>query len=196
LKDKWYADKRDLIKWGGIVHLCKTRGINHVIQAAYFRESTWPQLNFGYKDTPIPGDVIAHFRDIEDIKRLGKKTGLNIEVVKGGFTQRSREAYTANLCKRIRDYTQRLILFLDPDTGVAPKNAKAEHIKPEEINLIWHALKPKDVLVLYQHSFREADWQQIRKEQLAESCNLDKNRIGEWSAPKIAHDVVFFFCEK
>jgi len=39
MRDKWYADKRDLVKWGGIMHLLndESRGIKKVFQIAYYR---------------------------------------------------------------------------------------------------------------------------------------------------------------
>lgn len=196
MKDEWYADKRDLIKWGGIAHLCNTTGVNHVIQAAYFRESPRLTLQFNSEEVLLPSAVVSHFRDIEGIRSLGTNIGVTIEVVKSEFNKQSREAYTEAICQLIQRHRQRQIVFLDTDTGLATKNAKAEHIKPEEIYLIWQSLKRGDILVLYQHKFREKNWRQIRKEQFAEACNLNKGRISEWSAPKIADDVVFFFCEK
>lgn len=194
MKDQWYADNRDLIKWGGIIHLCNTTGIKHVMQVAYFRDSSWLQLNFNGKEVSIPKDVITHFRSIRDIRRLGKKAGITIDVVKSEFSDR--ETYSTSICKRIRKQTQHQIVFLDPDNGLAPLKAKAEHVTSEEISSIWQCLKRGDYLVLYQHNPHIPNWKTVRMKELARACNLVPSTIKIWEATKKVKDVVFFFCEK
>ena len=196
MKDQWYGDKRDLIKWGGIVHLCNKTGIKHVLQVAYYRESTPPRLSFDGLKEDIPIEVCEHFRDIEDIKRLGKKAGLIIDVVKNEFRQANRKEYNTYICKRIQKQTNRQTVFLDPDTGLASRNAKEEHVKSDEVSMIWKSVKRGDVLVLYQHSFRDSDWKSIRRKQIAEACGIDRSKVKKWEDPLSASDVVFFFCEK
>ena len=202
MKNIWYADNRDIIKWGGIVHLCNTTGIKHVTQIAYFRESSRLQLDFNGKDVSIPQDVIIHFRSMRDIKQLGTKVGITIDVVENEFSHNDREKYTKSICQQIQKQTQRKIVLLDPDTGLAPDSnkAKVEHVKPDEVSMIWHSLNNSDFLVLYQHRFRDTDWRDIRKKQIAKACNINMSLVKEWKAPKsakdLAKDVVFFFCEK
>jgi hypothetical protein len=197
MKDQYYADNRDLIKWGGIVHLCEITRIKHVIQAAYFRASrSWPQLNFNGKEVSVPEDVITHFRSITDIKRLGKKAGITIDIVKGEFSHAYREAYTKSICQRIQRQTQHQIVFLDPDNGLAPQKAKAEHVKSEEISSIWQRLKRGDYLVLYQHKPRIRNWRTVRKKEMAIACKIVPSTIRIWEATEKIKDVVFFYCKK
>jgi len=80
MKDQWYTDDRNLIKWEGLVHLYNSTGIRHVIQVANFREYLWLPLHFNNGEVPIPDNVITHFRSIRDVKRLGKKAGITIYV--------------------------------------------------------------------------------------------------------------------
>jgi len=80
MKDQWYADDRNLIKWEGLVHLYNSTGITNVIQVAYFRESLWLPLHFNSEKVTIPNNVITHFRSKRDVKRLGKKAGITIDV--------------------------------------------------------------------------------------------------------------------
>ncbi len=198
MKNQWYADIRDLIKWGGIVHLCETTQIKYVIQVAYLTDSPrlWSPLNFDGKDVPIPGHVITHFRSIGDIKRLGKKAGITIDVVKAEFSRSDRKAYGEAICKRIEKQPQRKIVLLDPDTGLAVKNAQEKHVKPEEVLLIWQALKPRDFLVLYQHKPRKSEWKNVRRKELAKALSVKENTIRMWEAMEKVRDVVFFFCKK
>jgi len=196
MKNTWYADNRDLIKWGGIIHLCNTTGIKHVMQVAYFRNSSWGLLDFDGKDVPIPEEIITHFRDISDIKRLGKKAGITIEIVMNKFIHSAREAYTDSICQRIRKLSQRQIVFLDPDNGLAPQKATDEHVKSEEISSIWERLRRGDYLVLYQHSPHVTDWKNIRKKEFARACKLVPSQVKTWEAREKVKDVVFFFAEK
>jgi hypothetical protein len=197
MQDQWYADNRDLIKWGGIVHLCNTTGIQYVMQVAYFRDSSsWPQLNFNGKDVSIPKDVITHFRSIRDIKRLGRKAGITVDIFKREFSHSARETYTESICQRIQKQTQHQIVFLDPDNGLAPQKAKAEHVTTKEISSIWKRLKRGDYLVLYQHNPHIPNWKTVRKKELARACNLVPSSTKIWEAKKKIKDVVFFFCEK
>lgn len=196
MKDIYYGDKRDIVKWSGILLLCKETGINYVLQIAYFRKQEKLRMHFGSDKTNIPDDVIRHFRDVDDIKRLGTKTGVHIEVFKQEFQQSSRDTYHIEVCDYINKWPERKVVFLDPDTGLAVKNAKAEHIKPGEVLKVWQSLQLGDFLAFYQHSFRDSEWVNIRKKQLAEACKIKDSKIKQWIAPEITKDAVFFFCEK
>ena len=196
MKDKYYADNRDLIKWGGIVHLCNETGIKHVLQVAYYRESTWLPLNFNNKKVQIPMEVLSHFRNINNVKRLGEKLGLHIHVENRNFDPCDRHVYHNSVCEQISRQKLQQIIFLDPDTGIALRNAKTEHVEAQEITSIWQSLKRGDFLVLYQHRFRDTHWKNIRKAQLAKACNIEIKKVKEWEAPELAPDVVFFYCEK
>ena len=199
MKDQWYADNRDLIKWGGIVQLCNETKIKNVIQVAYHRE--WqegqkPKLNFdGNKvAVPIPEEVVEHFRNINDIKRLGKKAGLNIDVEKSEFSQQNRQRYTKDVCQQSRKTKEPKIVFLDPDTGLL-ENAKAEHVKPIEVSKIWESLNPGDYLAFYQHNTHQSDWRKKKKKELAKAIKVNGKTIKIWKASEKVNDVIFFFAE-
>jgi hypothetical protein len=199
MRDKWYADKRDLVKWGGIMHLLndKNLGIKKVIQIAYYRKDNWPPLNFNGDDIPIPEKVLNFFRDITLIKNLDKR----IEVFNQEFDHKDRQKYTDDLCKTLKGIQERKIVFLDPDTGLEPKKCKVENVKHSEVKQIFDSLKPGDFLVFYQHKFFPKNdngktWDEIRHSELAEACEISKGKIRTWKANKIANDVIFFFTEK
>ena len=198
MRDIWYGDKRDLVKWGGIIHLCSMKEIKNVFQVAYYRKQEWPKVNFDVDDILIPPEVIDHFRNIEDIYRLAERVGLKIMVHKKEFIHSDREEYNRELCNELRRIDKKKIVFLDPDTGLAPNICKAQHVKPNEVKSIWESMKYHDVLVFYQHRFwpRNGNWIEIRKDELALSCEVDEGQVQMWSAKDIASDVVFYFIEK
>jgi len=196
MKDIWYADKRDIVKWGGLVYLCSKRGIKNVVQIAYYRRQQWPKLVFNKANIDLPEQVIRHFRDIDDINRLAQRTGLTVKVIKKEFSQDTRMAYHRHVCKEINIMKEQKVVFLDPDVGLAPNKGKAEHVKLDEITMIWQSLNPQDFLVFYQHRSRSSDWIEIRRNQLAMACGVEPDQVGMWSTGQIANDVVFFFIEK
>ena len=49
MRDKWYADKRDLVKWDGILHLCKEKQIKNILYVVYYRETEFPMIEFDGK---------------------------------------------------------------------------------------------------------------------------------------------------
>lgn len=198
MRDIWYGDKRDLVKWSGILHLCNLKGIKNVFQVSYYRKEAWPSIDFENDAVSIQPEVIKHFRNIEDILRLAKRVGITITVYKEEFKHSEREHYHQELCRELKDIDEQKIIFLDPDTGLAPKKCEVKHVKPQEVKSIWDSMNPHDVLVFYQHRFwpKNGSWKEIRKDQLASSCGLDKDRVKMWSANDIASDVVFYFIEK
>jgi hypothetical protein len=195
MKDIWYADKRDMVKWGGLINLCRAKIIPTIMQVAYFRQEISPGLKFDGKIIPFPGEVHNFFRDLENIKALGKITGIRIKVFIEPFNNDSRIEYHRILIKKIKTLNNPKVIFLDPDNGVAPSFCKDEHVAPEEIADIWEALSPGDFLVLYQHLFRKPGWADLSRDKLAKACSVKLKEVHSWSSD-LAHDVVFFYLEK
>lgn len=176
--------------------MCNITGIKHVTQVAYFSESSWLRLLFDRKNEDIPKEVIEHFRDINNVKLLGKKVGITIDIVKSEFSNSGREAYTKSICRRIQKQSKQQIVFLDPDNGLAPKIVKAEHVTCEDISLMWQCLKGGDYLVLYQHSPHIPNWRNARRREVAKACSIKESKMKMWKALEKINDVAFFFCEK
>jgi len=198
MRDTWYADKRDVVKWGGILHLCAIKQIRHIIQVAYYRNTEWPAMVFDGASVSVPPKVLEHFRDIGDIHRLGERAGVDIDVFKTHFSHSHRAEYEHEMCNEIRQLNHKKIVFLDPDTGLEPKTCKPEHVKHIEVAAIWNSIRPYDILVFYQHRFwtSSGDWIEIRRGQFAESCGVELGQVQMWFAKEIAFDVVFYFLEK
>ena len=145
MKDIWYGDNRDIVKWGGIVHLCSKTGINFVLQIAYYRSQQWLEMSFDNDHVNIPREVFRHFRYLEDIKRLGLVIGINIQVINKEISQSRRGSYHNAILNYLNKLKERKIVILDPDTGLAPNKAGAKHVKPDEVLLIWESVKEGDI---------------------------------------------------
>jgi len=44
MKNCWYADNRDLIKWSVLMHLAIVNSASRILQIAYFQEHTFPTV--------------------------------------------------------------------------------------------------------------------------------------------------------
>jgi len=196
MRDKWYADNRDLIKWSGIIHLCLTRRIKTAIQIPYYRSEEWPAMVFDDEEIPLSPPVIEHFRDIRDIKRLSERIDLEIVVFQEYFDPSHRVKYHNDVCAKLHGIKGKKVVFVDPDKGLAIQKYAAEHVKPNEVREIWRSLNLGDILVFYQHRFRNKDWLKLRRNQLSDICGVEVSRVRTWLAQQIAHDVAFYYIEK
>ena len=196
MRHQWYGDNRDLIKWGVLVHLAQSRSLKRIIQVAYFRPDSPRPMVLG-EDEPfsLPDPVYNHFRNINDISRLSGVSGIEIEVIGDLYDTKQRSAYTQKVLDRINSAKGLPILvFLDPDTGIAERNARPEHVTPEEVHQIWYTLKPSDWLVLYQHRHRKKNWEEIKRSEFERA--IGTKMIETFRAKNGATDVVFFCAPK
>jgi hypothetical protein len=173
MRDWWYGDKRDVVKWGTVIALARKRRIEAVLQVALYRHDKmgW-RLNVDGATDPVPTEVIQHFRKLEDIYRLGADVGVKIEIHKALFQRSSgfmtkedfRRSYFDDVANEIRKYEKPIIVLLDPDTGIAPETCRYQHVTVAEIQTVVNAMKSDDLLVFYQHARRgDANWRDSTK---------------------------------
>jgi len=196
MQTQWYGDKRDVVKWATLVHLCTERKLKGVIQVPFRNDAEFDHaLSIDERPHKFPKVVWRHFRDLQHIKALGEQAGLPIEIVPDQFRHDQRDAYIDNVCRTLTRFPRRpKAVFLDPDTGIAPKTAGVRHVRLEEIKKLWGHLNKGDWLVLYQHASRSKDWRSAQKRRFANACGGASVRSYDCKA--IAHDVVFFCAEK
>lgn len=211
MRDRWYSDKRDLVKWGSLVHLAKAHKLETILQVAFYvADDKNYQLQTRNGTVDFPAVVWEHFRDLDGIKGLSLPSNLHIKVFKEPFvrdTKRKtaktdfRTEYLKLLLAKIKDLrASRLLVFLDPDTGIAPERPSTKHVNAKEIQDVFVAMKPGDWLVLYQHARRETNWRQKTLKQFARAVGRSVGRIQTFSSPTVqsgqnlplAHDVILF----
>ena len=201
MRDIWYADKRDLIKWTTLYHLAHIFKGSLILQIAFYRkEKQFGKVIIDGQEKEIPKEVISHFRDIHKIRDI--KFQVPVEVF--DLILEYRHDYLIAVIERLQGYRKKLIVFLDPDTGLQPEQTKSktrpklEHVLEEEVKKIWDALKPEDVFVLYQHQTNRngKSWIEPKKIQLANAIGLSGNAVKLAHGPEVAKDVVFFYAQK
>lgn len=185
MRDCWYGDKRDLVKWGSLIHLANAHKMEVILQVALYQPSpTLPNLSYDGQEVPLSQEVFEHFRALGRVKDLAQSAGVRIEIFDPPFSN-PRERYFDGVCETLRGLGEcKTIAFLDPDTGLAPKKKTFKHVLPEELRRVYRQLKPDDWLVFYQHAplFRKSGWRDFHRMTFAKSLDLPINEIATFSA--------------
>ena len=194
MRDKYYSDDRDLLKWATLVRIASTHELRTVIQVPYWRpEKVHPQLNFMGKQVPVSSKVWKFFRNIHSITRLGPEIGISIAVIGKEFDPGQRQAYISEVKTTIEDARRPLALFLDPDTGLQPKKCLPEHTAITDVQQLWPVLKASDWLILYQHARHTYNWRESVTDDLSTLCGVKANIV---RSDDVGKDVVFVCVQK
>jgi len=198
----WYGDKRDRVKWGALVYLAREKNISCIVQVAYFRHGPDLKLQINEcefeREEGLPQEVWNHFSDLKHIERLGDAIGKIIVVLDHKlnliFDPDKRTNYIDKIVSHLNKEKSPKIVFLDPDTGIEPKKGKAEHITTNDLQKIWAALLPGDLLVIYQHAAFTENWLNDRKKKMSVVCDnvCVKHILGKG----IAQDMAILWCIK
>jgi len=195
MKDEWYGDKRDLVKWAALLHLANEYRVQRIVQVAYFRKNRWKSLLIDGVEKDIPPEVISHFRNSSKIINLAS----NPEIVFINYILINRSSYHKVILGEINKYKdKRNIIFLDPDTGLEPRNPTLKHVLVSELAEIWETMPRGDLLVFYQHKTNRnnSPWIPAKRKQFAAALGISINDVKEAHSPEIASDVVFFYSKK
>ncbi|PKO20225.1 MAG: hypothetical protein CVU38_21255 [Chloroflexi bacterium HGW-Chloroflexi-1] len=195
MKDQWYGDARDLVKWGILTEIAQRFNAVRILQVLYLRETAWKKLEVDGEPVALPRAVVDHFRNVRNIGTL--KGPAEVEVFDRPFADRTE--YLSELVERIRaGFGGTAIIFLDPDTGLEPTRPGPEHVLNSELATIWREVAVGDVLVFYQHQTNKngLPWIALKQAQFERALGVSSGTAKLARAPEIAQDVVFFFCQK
>ena len=195
MKDTWYGDDRDLIKWSVLLHLARKYQAKKILQIAYYRKSDLKSFEMDGINHSIPEEIINHFRRVKNIENL--KLEVPIYVFDTVFDDR--KVYLSESLKFIKQFQDsNTIVFLDPDTGLEPKRHGLQHVLEYEAKTIYDNLIKGDVFVFYQHQTNRngRPWIEPKREQLARALNIDLNNLKIAYGQRIARDVAFYYCTK
>jgi hypothetical protein len=195
LRDQWYGDNRDLVKWGVLLELARRHSVKHILQVLYRRPSTWGQLEIDGERVDLPAAVIQHFRNAPSVSAL--QCSASVEIVSEAFSNRN--DYLQIVLQRIQRRAQLpSIVLLDPDTGLEPRFAGPEHVLDSELEVMWKALLSGDIMVFYQHQTNRngTPWIEAKKAQFERALGVREGTAKLARGVRIARDVAFFFIEK
>lgn len=191
MRERWYGDPRDLIKWATLVHAAGGAGIRTIAQIGFVAGTDGrPTISSGSDECSIQDAVWRHFRNLQDIKRLSSETGLLIEVFDRPFVHRSRRQYVSEALRCVSGIRGRKLVFLDPDTGLAIAARGPRHVSGPEVAQFWAALRPHDQLVLYQHAWRKSDWVNQARQRFGNAISFAAD-VRVYRSTRAGRDVVF-----
>lgn len=195
MRNQWYGDNRDLVKWGVLFELARRYGATHILQVLYQRPTAWGQLEIDGELVRLPDAVIEHFRSTAAVSAM--RCSAKVEVISEEFMDRS--DYLQIILHRIQSRAKLPgIVFLDPDTGLEPSVAGPEHVLESELAEIWSAMRPRDVLALYQHQTNRngAPWVEQKKSQFERALEIAHESAKLARAAETPRDVALFFVQK
>jgi len=195
MRNRWYSDNRDLVKWSILIHLARMTAATRILQIAYFRHDTFAGIEIDGEPFEIPSEIKTHFRDIHRIKDISSP--LKISVF--DMVLENRKDYLDQATKFITSFAdEKCIVFLDPDTGLEPVHPNLNHILEEEIERCWSILKAGDVLVFYQHQTNRngTSWMEPKRSQIERALKAHEGAVKIAHGLKLAHDVAFFYVRK
>jgi hypothetical protein len=204
MRNEWYGDKHDLVKWGTILYLASNPPAG-ILQVAMLRPDAKNGFSLkekgpqGNRVHPISERVFEHFRAIRNIACLRR----HIVIYDRPFLaddeegQDGRGRYFMGVRERIkRAGRRRLVVLADPDTGIRPRRLGRQHIAAEELRQLYLAIKDGDTLVLYQHRRRCHDWLDVTLREFARSIGVQVNKVRVFQCFKLASNVALFAITK
>lgn len=196
MRDLYYGDRRDRVKWGALAHLAERHGLETIIQVAYLRKAKGEDkvLQTDGGPEPIAEAVWRHFSDLRGVRRLAAPLGKRVEVVDSAFDASERASYIERALAQVRTLPPPRLLFLDPDTGIEPQAAKAEHVLAAELQQFWKLLNAGEVLALYQHAGRTSGWLEVARAKVAPA--LGSVGVHDIQAPGIAKDIAVLWVQR
>ena len=195
MKDEWYGDKRDLVKWAVLLHLANEYSVQRVVQVAYLRHNKWKSIFIDEKKKDIPPEVLIHFRCTNNIINLAS----NPEIIFINSIMKTRSSYLKVVLGEVNKYKdKRNVIFLDPDTGLEPGRPTLKHVLVSELEEIWKTMQGGDLLVFYQHKTNrnKKPWIEEKRKQFAGALGVPISDVKKAQSPESASDVVFFYCQK
>jgi hypothetical protein len=200
MQGQWFGDRRDIVKWAALIYLAREFQIKHILQVAFLRPAASSDnclLVNGKPQKDIINKVGQHFWDLHRIQELASQMEVNIEVFDQIFSL-PREKYIQAVCDNIAAQAFRpLIVFLDPDTGLAPQSrADLGHVLPSEVGKIYRELRPNDILACYQHAYRDKQWLTKKQREFSDAVGVATKDIKNLTCPTMAKDVAFLAVKK
>jgi len=194
MRAHWFSDHRDLLKWSVLLHLAEKHGLRNILWVPYLRfENDRPTFRFCDERVKVQDAVWEFFRDMKRIEALACE-GTEIAVVWEEFDHKRRSEYSSKIADGLLSLKRPLLVFLDPDTGLAPKSPKEKHVTDAEVADVWSQIRLGDWMVLYQHAWRNEEWAETSRKRLAQICGDSTVEVAR--SEKVARDVAFLCTRK
>lgn len=193
MRDIYFGDRRDRVKWGALVHLAQNAGLRSILQVAYLRDLEDRMLETPSGTVNVNDEVWRFFSSLDRVVELGTKLGLTIRVVAAPFARPTRSRYFDQVREDLAQMPRPALLFLDPDTGVSER-AAIEHTARSDVECVWRAMLPGEWMVVYQHADHSSTWLDRRRALLARWCG--GVNVVVYTGSAIARDVALLAAQR
>ncbi len=140
--------------------------------------------------------VVHFFDEHKDFQLISALFPGGFDYLPDIYEIRNADRYFDSLEDRItvaQSKYSKVLVFLDPDTGIEPKRAGNEHLRRSDISRICECLRVGEKLVVYQHASRSKDWQEIASNNLLPLAATTKTVLSEpYCEENTAKDVCFY----
>ncbi|MHC1791135.1 hypothetical protein [Solidesulfovibrio sp.] len=196
MKNTWYGDNRDIVKWSTLISLSRSNKFGTILYVPYLRDSVFGNITIDNRKFDVRAEVVSHFRDVLKVKLLTENP--SIEILADQFNNRL--TYKSLILDFIQKNSDKkdYILFLDPDTGLEPANHPSLcHVLDNELREIWNKVPGGCVVACYQHKTnRNANpWIVGKQRQFAEAIGVNVGAV-KIASGAIANDVAIFYAHK
>jgi hypothetical protein len=187
MRKQWFGDSRDYVKWS-----CVRAEAGDTFAVVY-----GPMLrNDSFSGEKLDQGVVDFFDRHKDFSALSELFPAGYEHLLDIYERKKSADYfdrLARLIRRVQNHSQ-VVVFLDPDTGVAPKSgAGDEHLNHGDIRKVCELLRTGEKLIVYQHASRSENWRKIAHEKLAPLAIESRTILSQpFYEDGTAKDVCFF----
>jgi hypothetical protein len=205
MRNQWYGDKRDLMKWGTLIHLAGDDPAVRILQVLMMRPDAERDSSLTERKAHVVtphsmparvSDYFRRFRHVRDIVHLDTRIGVYDKPFPGkdqGTCQDRRTHYFAATCQWIGRFREkRRVVLVDPDTGIKQERRTWRHIEPKELHCLYDELNPGDMLILYQHALHRRNWVRMTLTQFAEAIGVRRGEVRVFQCRKPPCGVALF----
>lgn len=174
MRNAFFTDRKDVLKWSVTLEaahrITPHRAITYVAMmrpdgAGWdFREVSGARADVVDFFDKERARIQSHRRDVGAVRALIASAGCELHLISDHIRPGTRAVYFDRVTEflRKRGEHRRDVVLIDPDNGFAASGTKDPALGVatiEELALVWGAMVPGDVLIVYQHSLRERNWQ-------------------------------------
>lgn len=146
MREIWYGDKPDIVKWAAVKEIADRAGTKKVLQVLFYRpdllsvESATGNRRAVAKRR-IPCQVYRHVgKSLTRAIDLGNDLGLDVALIDDVFDTARRSEYIQAVVGCIMSF-RKLVVLLDPDTGIEAQRPDRGHVTRREIGIIWSSMR-------------------------------------------------------
>ena len=169
MKNQFFGDKRDLFKYDLICHLLKKSSKKSFTYIPMLTENEknkqGEQRNYkgavGAKNKKLVSFLEKHSakreeRNFEKISAFFKSEGIKANLYRPKvkrLSNKNREVYFTDIPPNL---LQNTLVFIDPDTGMAPSKAEEKHLKYKELDKLLRKASKDTIFMIFQFGDRNA----------------------------------------